>query len=119
MQGHSKLHQVTKYVDVKHCEDITTTSLKPVTKTSCNDHLENVPRQKANEGCMDRPVEGRVKTSRDIYRFQLCKEDMERKTMEEIQVFYSLFPYNEWKKNLLTSRLEMFAIAFQVSAHGG
>ena len=37
-------HQVTKYVDVK-----------PVTKTSCNDHVENVPRQKANEGWMARP----------------------------------------------------------------
>ena len=37
-----KPHQVTKYVDEKHCEGITTTSCKPVTKTSCNDYVEGV-----------------------------------------------------------------------------
>ena len=35
---------------MKHCEDITATSCKPVTKTSCDDHVKNVPRQKVNEG---------------------------------------------------------------------
>ena len=56
---------------------------------------------KVEHGCTLLPEsakEGRVKTSRDIYRSQLCKEDMERKMMEEIQVFSSLFPYNEGKE---------------------
>jgi hypothetical protein len=37
-------HHVTKYVDLKHCEDITAASCKPGTKTSCNDHVKNMPR---------------------------------------------------------------------------
>ena len=47
--------QLTKYVDEKHCEDITTTSCKPFMKDCCNEFLERVFRQEANEVYMDMP----------------------------------------------------------------
>ena len=56
---------------------------------------------KIEHGCVLLPKsakEERMKTSRDICVFKSCKEDMEQKRMEEIQVFSSLFPYNEWKE---------------------
>ena len=47
---------------------------------------------------MESAKEERMKTSRDICGFKSCKEDVEQKMMKEIQVFSSLFPYNEWKE---------------------
>jgi len=52
-----KPHQVTKYVDEWVCNDVTTTSCKPVTTTNCHDSVEKVPRQQANEVCVDKPEE--------------------------------------------------------------
>ena len=56
---------------------------------------------KVEHGCALLPEsakEERMKTNRDICWFKPCKENMEQKMMEEIQVFSSLFPYNEWKE---------------------
>ena len=58
-----KHRQVTKYVDEKHCEDIITTSCKPVTMTSCNDYVEKVPRQEANKVCVNKPSRENIVTT--------------------------------------------------------
>ena len=53
-------NQVTEYVHAKSCEYTTTTPSKLVTKTSCDDHVENMPRQRANEGSGLRDIVGNV-----------------------------------------------------------